>query len=219
MQTTRRGFLKSTAAGISSAFLLPSIQFDFGISPELVKKFCDPDIERYSLSEPFIQSDFCYATDGRAALRLLDAERYAGDSAGKLPDMEREFVKRGSTSSRGWRDWPEANYEIGKWGHCIYCRNRWKECGECLGCGMIDPDRMCETCEGEGDIRIECEKCRGLRHYDLPNRQKLDSRAIAPQYHHLISQLPNVRYLPGDTEECVTFRFDGGSGLLMPLRK
>jgi hypothetical protein len=45
---------------------------------------------------------------------------------------------------------------------------------------------------------------------------------VAPRYYALLAQLPNVRVdlsvdSTGDDARCLSFTFDGGDGLLMPL--
>lgn len=51
-----------------------------------------------------------------------------------------------------------------------------------------------------------------------PRSIMLAAQRINSEYHYLISQLPNVKYLPGVRPlDPIFFTFDGGDGLLMPM--
>ena len=218
----RRAFMQTVGA-IASATVLPEIRTVNAIDLDLIKRFCDSDIQRYSLAEPFVQTEFCYATDARCALQLFDAGRYAGDSAGKLPDADGIFAD--SWKSGKWQPWPELDCvrdDSEFWeGQCPFCNPAWIECPRCEGEGYLfgpDPRMDVKTCQNkfcdEGYVRKRCDKCMagGLYHY-----QQLDGRRIMPIYSHLVSQLPNVEFIEdSDTESVISFRFDGGRGLLMP---
>lgn len=51
-------------------------------------------------------------------------------------------------------------------------------------------------------------------------RESIAGREISTKYHQLVATLPNVKYSPAGGEyEAIYFTFDGGDGLLMPMRK
>ena len=90
----------------------------------------------------------------------------------------------------------------------------------------------CDCCIN-GYAGTRCLVCQGQGGWDADGLTCVDDRAVDLKYHHLVSHLPGVEFLPRSGRvfcgnwrrewECqpeavaIQFRFAGGRGLLMPV--
>lgn len=235
----RRSFIK---LGMFACLpVVPDFEIRQGISMELLSKFTEPNVHyRYDCSKPFVEHGNASATDGKAGIRVFDTMGIADpDKPVELPPLAEaidRFMKPGLT----WRDWPKADYQPADHGCCWFCNGRGyfgelRDCSNCHGTGEIpypmnadewdDYVLTCpKCCDGKLSDRM-CPECKGEPWESQEKaKQPLDDRFIASGYHHLISQLPDVRYATPETgvwpeprAGIVLIQFEGGNGALMPL--
>jgi hypothetical protein len=207
-------------------------------------KFCDPERGGKTTAAPWTLGEFTYAVDGFIAVRvarqtlegILDApdeqkgadyiagliaagDRAKAEPVPALPDCERE--------------------------NCGVCRGckRVVECDECYGQGSrecdLGHDHDCESCDGRGvfyglgsssdtDTK-RCPVCHGEGW--LPNFADNSWRGPVVMVHngrerafsyrnmHRLHMLPGVVWhLPESPDDPAVFWFDGGEGVVMPMR-
>lgn len=187
-----------------------------------LRKFCEREPNtRYAINDPWNAGGFTYATDCRVCIRVPTAEP-------DTPRGERKFVPAADVVNpidrvSKWHPWPAVE-------RCEACNGDGGKvipagpCGECNGRGF----EICEECGS--DDKIICGRCDGAK--TLPERFErceacvyeriggFGGRQIARHYASLIGTLPNVCWggAKDGPEEPLFFRFDGGEGVVMPLR-
>ena len=111
------------------------------------------------------------------------------------------------------------------------------ECDECDGEGSVECNTCnhhsdCIQCDGRGVLSAypspdeearRCDDCLGIgKKSDADGVALSRERAFSPHYLMLLKTLPGLHFAvnagSGDTEEASHFIFDGGEGLLMPMR-
>jgi hypothetical protein len=103
------------------------------------------------------------------------------------------------------------------------------ECPECDGRGMVDFTNRhndyevdCKTCNGEGKIH-KCDKCNATGKIAVETLQpiKVGASHFQLRYLLLLKDLPNGKIAPAAPSQSLLaayFAFDGGDGLLMPMK-
>jgi len=200
---------------------------------ERLRDFCSVDETRWELLSPFTQGEHSFATDGRLVVRVprlegVSTEPRKADAAKLfLPDRGRlpvvEFPPR-------WQALPEL------WDECQSCGGTAKQkervkCAECDGtgsvtCGECGNDHDCGKCRGEGDVpgrpEVPCEDCDGLGKIEVctPVLGMPGEVGFNDRYLRRVFSLPGVvmRHDPAEAMEPAYFTFEGGDGLLMPMR-
>jgi hypothetical protein len=77
--------------------------------------------------------------------------------------------------------------------------------------------QVCSSCYG--DAEIDCEDCHGLRTEPKTIEIQIGNRTFNQKYLKLISTLPGLLVNEsGDLPTPMSFKFDGGRGLLMPMK-
>jgi hypothetical protein len=182
---------------------------------------------RYDLSAPFSRGTYSYATNGHIIVRV---PRICEDAEATWPKIENvtAAITHASLSPLPVLDVEDAF-----------------ECPTCKGFGVVRPHMafgyQCEGCKKctwgyvparkPCDDQEVCDTCEG-RKVTWPKEAKImltPRCAIAPRYYRLIASLPNPRI--DLTVDCVStswekdqalngvsFAFDGGDGLVMPIR-
>lgn len=182
---------------------------------------------RYDLSEPFSRGQYTYATNGHIIVRV---PRIAEDAEAHWPKIETvtDAISHAALAPLPRVAVPEPI-----------------ECPTCRGFGVVRPHILfggqCEGCKrctwGYIPARKPhpdqetCDKCEG-RKIVWPEHEHvyLTSKcAIDPRYYLMLSALPDLRI--DLTIDCVStswdkdrsirgvsFAFDGGDGLVMPIR-
>jgi len=162
---------------------------------------CDdtPPPKYPGIAEPFVIGGWLYATDGRIAIRI---RTMAADTPSlETPDMVGLFDTLTPTAV-AWLPWPTKHPEA---------TSQIPECCPiCDGMGWYYTDgesKACIYCDRGGDV----EKI---------NDRIVGKAIFAGRYCARISQLPNCFYRdPQREDEVLWFRFSGGDGLLMPMKK
>jgi hypothetical protein len=235
----RRQALKSAAAGLG-ALLLPS----WFITPARrridLTVFCAKrDFPRYSMTQPFLQGDFTYATDARIAVRVAPLAGDLRENETRLPpaaglpwdhDRLRGWAAPGKPLMATDSDCPEC-CGAGFIGVLRPCDNaacdegrdysgppyphRQEDftCRRCLGHEEFS-DRLCGTCKGKGTGTFPGLVRIGSRYVDCAALRRV---LTVGEVELAVSATP-IKVSGKLVEESpVCFRFDGGVGMLMPV--
>ncbi len=173
--------------------------------------------------KPFSGGNYVYATDGRMALRVdkvrIEATYEAGEYGLKIDELIEKAAKDKPIDFK-------ADFEL------IPCRNCRatglnRKCPDCEGTGVVEccecgQDRDCPDCDGNGSGDGEqCSDCGGLGkklkddHTVLIEGLKVQSKFLCKIY----QELKDVQLFADMGEyKMVYFKFDGGEGILLPLR-
>ena len=219
---TRRGFMAATGL-VATKLLLP----EQARQPQIdLMRFCDDRAwqGRYDMSMPFEQQGITYATDARICVRTT---LVSGDGDKTKAPPAKDLPWRGDLD---WKPWPKINR--------VPCAGPFEtlDCPICDGKAYLDAVE-CDHCGGYGEIEgvehcweIPCRQCKGLCYTghkrceycddgNVDYRLALDKNLIAPRYDARIRELADVEYAETDINEVIHFRFTGGLGLLMPLKR
>jgi hypothetical protein len=158
-----------------------------------LQTFCiAKDSGRYSLESPFSRGDWTYATNGHIAVRV----------------PRRADVDEGSTSVErlGWAP-----------SNATYVSAPRFELPR-------SPEVDCEKCDGRGTkhdcpgCSCKCEHCDGTAVEPEKFTVGIGEGIFSAKFLRLILGLPGVELGPIHSREPMPFRFEGGEGLLMPMR-
>lgn len=193
---------------------------------EIMERFVSDkgDLREY-LRQPFSQGDYIYATDGHACVRFRKQDGMDAPYSGKPANVAELFDKyRTDNFMSKFPDLPEPE-------KCPACGGSGigYKCRDCDGHGEFDHGKhsyICKECDGEGSVpygqeedQVPCWNCRGSRYRATPLRvsrlQHFDIVLLSK-----LKDLPGIRFAPSPTreEDAAYFVFDGGEGLLMPIR-
>jgi len=200
------------------------------ISQDTLMKFCAEESEyREVLREPIYQNGYVYFTDGKIAVCIKNCSSRKNTNNG--PDMDRLFDDR--FDSKEWAPFPKhsAGYVLKK---CLKCCSGYipKECPDCSGEGFVvclecENETECKKCGGEGyisDEKILCNFCNGTGSVKelIPQKMPGTNINVAGRMFQLVHSLPNPEYSIHSPKygvsPMVLLRFDGGTGIVMPLR-
>lgn len=173
----------------------------------LYLKFCSRDETRIALTLPIDDGEWTYCSDGRVAIRVPKFEHEQNTHAGQpIASLIALFAYDNYVE---YRPLPIEPPE--KWG---------KVCDVCEGKGSTNRVQ-CDSC-GECvtlRARIECPNCDGSGRNYFNVFVPFGNQLINPKYIRMISTLPNVVMANHPSDGPLSFKFDGGTGLLMPMRK
>jgi hypothetical protein len=206
-----------------------------GITDELLQSFCCVDDIRHYLNAPLTFRPYTYATNGHVCVRVDAGDR--DESETQLISATKFVPALASAEENATEFVAVVLPPMPAFAPCITCDGTGKraECAECDGTGEVtceyDHEHECPRCDGVGRIAgagTPCEDCRGAtvdRYSTHPG--DIDKRKVAIgaadidwNLLEMIARLPNVTIgvaLADNT--AVPFRFDGGIGAVMPLRK
>lgn len=205
---------------------------------EDLQKFCSTDETRFALLSPFKAGDYTAATDGKIMVRIpfiggiVENDEFKTVSPevieNNIPKKEGIPVEYPS----GWETWEPIKET------CEQCKGggAFVDCEKCDGFGETECDHCghegdCHDCNGKGGFarKIEeygdhaCLYCHGtgdIKKIHPVSLNKGDMHVDLP-YLKKIHTLPNVQAFicrePGLS--LIHFKFDGGEGVLMPLRE
>jgi hypothetical protein len=163
-------------------------------------QFCD--VNKPSIRHPFSEGDYTFATDGKMCIRLP-----------RMPDVaEREDAPRNVSKNifdghpNTGKFMPLEKFEIAalkgnqKCEHCMLGKHlcdscdTLHDCGKCDGTGEVEEDAVCVW---------------------------IGKHKVSHLLLHKIKSLPNVQIAENAVNDlgALTFKFDGGEGVLMPLTK
>lgn len=166
-------------------------------------KFCSRD--HSNRTKPFSRGKWTYATDGRICIRVPRLTDIPENK--KAPNCEQIFKKADENSPYEWVAVPEMTVETVI---CFDCKGsgKWRD--------IDDTNHPCEECDGEGKVQE-------IKAVKIPLGDL--TIALSNVYLDLIrKELSNPQIgLIKEAEEShpsmpVKIRFDGGEGLLMPIK-
>ena len=193
---------------------------------ETLKQFCSRDTTRTGILEPWSVNGHSFATDGHILLRVPRLDQVVENkNAPKTDQLFADSLHTGNFLSIP--DLPEPRD-----GPCPECKGSGKvpaECQKCDGEGTTlcprceDGQLECDKCDGTGVLEeqseIPCEDCDGSGKRPVLQRVAVGNQTVDVKFLRLIKDLPNVRIANGQEEVgALTFVFDGGDGLIMPIR-
>lgn len=197
---------------------------------EELKPFCGSGKN----ATPFSRENYTFATNGHILIRVFRVPEIAPrDDA---PDLARAMA--GFDAEAEWFDLPVVKVDKLR---CTTCNGAGQvcDCPECEGKGRIsfrtdynDYSVECESCDGEGvvspgDFKCltekeeetkTCTNCDGGGFTFVIESTDIGMAKIQNRYIAMIAKLPNAKI--GITGELTMarFTFDGGDGLVMPMR-
>lgn len=189
-----------------------------------ILRVIDPDISQ--CDRPLLDGGKLVASDGRILIVFDDPSQYSGEAC-QVVDGKYD---RDGAKARAY-PWQKAVQPISAvitWqippnveGPPPEVDERWVLTFPCSTCGG---DGICECCDC--DTSHSCGHCDGTgtcrETVDEANeRVAFGYVDIARRYAWLISTLPNVTWAAqlDNDESPILFRFDGGQGVVMPMRK
>lgn len=194
-----------------------------------LQRFCHPSSE-YNIDKPFSRGKWTYATDGRIAIRVPRVEGYDQDKGPK--NIEQMFSYAEKRGVAVWQGLPEFKLVVkecswcGGRGHIKHCpafgnpdikcgNGDWKKCNryndDCtIGCAPSDKGAAtCTECFGSGTEKVN----------DGPIMIGAEGKTkVNAIYLDMICDLPKVQIAPHDGTSFFRITFDGGEGILMPMR-
>ena len=182
------------------------------------------DSERGRLRTPWSAGVWSYATDCRMALRAFRMTEFGERAENDGTAAALDAIIDGPTGPT-WHDIPAPPPAPGT---CPKCHGVSRvKCEACDGCGRVewefsyggrayDMDADCPVCEGEGSE--ECPRCGGQAVLPEPGIE-VGRVLINPAYLRIMATLPGCQIAPVDGWNAAVFRFTGGSGAVMPIRR
>lgn len=211
-----------------------------------LKLFCCTHAEKEALAEPYSSGDYTFATNGHVQIRvprLPDVSE--SEIAPKIEITTKDSV--GMHYLKEPAEWVNVPAVTVVSEVCKHCGGTGKavQCPECEGDGWVEfetdwnqyDDQECKSCRGTGQITESLYEI--LKSYKVYMPERIDENCdhcnhgvIGPMVGEVINGVKiNVRFLdmigklPGaqlglfGELDVVRFRFDGGDGLVMPMRQ
>ena len=213
---------------------------------QTLKPFCCEDTDKEGICTPYSWGEFTFATNGHMQIRVprlaevLENEKAPVIEFTELDPVGKHYLKEPAT----WLPVPAITIkpEI-----CAVCDGTGKAavCPECNGEQSVDLSTTfnsygyhdCKTCDADGqislfsidgmklrypwieEIREPCSFCSFGKLWPMAGTV-INGVKIKDHFLSLISVLPGVEIgVFSDPLEVVRFRFDGGDGLIMPMRQ
>lgn len=171
------------------------------IEKELLQKFCSDQENRVSINTPWSDEKYSYATDGRLCIRVP-----------RLPDVpERDDAPK--NMQKNIFDIQPNTGEFQPLGLIVFPPLVGSsKCTTCHGCGT----HTCSTCEDDH----ECGHCEGSgREAERMIGFKFGKHTVSHLFFNKLTALECVSVAESSVDEmhALSFRFNGGDGLLMPM--
>ena len=189
---------------------------------ELLKKFVSQNDPREYMRAPFSRGEWTYATNGHIAVRVPKIDGIATLAEKHIHQLESLFQSASGNDFIALPTLPPPE-------KCQMCDGTGAayECPECDGEGEFEYGThtyWCKECDGHGQVEYGstglsvCRHCDGTgAKRDAPT--KVGGSHFDPFYLYLINGLPEAKFSPGAGRmDMARFVFDGGEGILMPMR-
>lgn len=174
----------------------------------MLQSFCSTDSSRPRLHSPFTQGEHTYATDGSVLIRIPAIAEIgprddapAGAAGSLFIDAAEDFAKG------EFKALPSVDVVA-----CRFCEGAGKikqvRCGHCGNWTKIPVECPYESCDGKGNAPANS------------NGVLFGTQMINPYYVWKLSGLPGIVIANASKSwaDPLAFKFDGGEGLLMPMR-
>lgn len=199
-----------------------------------LKGFCSTKEHhlQYGINQPFTRGSWTYATDGCVCIRVPSVPEVKHEAKGSISrDAEKLFSDIEARNSI-WQPLP--TFEL-KYSDCPECKghgylklcSRFNQPDDCTnGEGKLcrEHSALCSKgCNADEESAFKCEDCEGkgtIKHPGMHIVQGSDGKTqISAIYLDMIKDLPNVMIAPYDETSAFPIRFDGGEGMLMPMKQ
>lgn len=186
---------------------------------ELLRQFCSLEGLGRKTEQPWSVGEFSFATNGHVLIKVPRMSEIA-EMADPI-DTSKVWPK---TEAKEWID--VSGYKAPTPAECPKCGGKPSnpECPECEGEGEVEASNKyntytveCATCDGTG-VEPVCSRCDGDGVVEVLERVPLGHAGFSKKYLALLSQLPNCQISTIDEVSAASFRFDGGAGVIMPMR-
>jgi hypothetical protein len=205
-------------------------EIEMELTLEYMQKFCEPDHYTGFYLRPVPLNGKTIASNGHI-LVCVDADLGA-EPYDNLPASMAAMVDPGNFVS----GFVPLDIVLADQPACSTCLGFGKtpkkltdKCPDCEGTGehyIGSHYYECKECDGEGEVGSgvlsaetePCEACKATgRQYTI---QRIDARSFNVEYLRMILELPSIEYQPDhdNSDSTMRFRFDGGVGVLMPVR-
>lgn len=195
-----------------------------------------PTSRASSIGAPWSVGEWSVATNGHILVRV--ARRADIPENDKAPDLSKPLAQAAHATDIA----PIPNFTMPETKACRQCRGNkmMTECPDCSGqgyrtCPTCDHDKDCDDCDGTGQVRPQsgepqewCQECDGDGvDWKSPSGETryviiAKNTMIQLRYASWIMDLPrhkiSLTHREPDNGRSIPFTFDGGDGLLMPLR-
>lgn len=165
-----------------------------------LQKYCSEDERRINIRTPFTRGEFTYATNGHILVRVPRQED--APERDDAPHAERVY------------DPPAAN--AGEYLPISFPRLPKWECekDECPSCDGRGTDHDCPDCQ------CKCDDCSGNGEVVIEPKDyvAIDGISFSLKYALMLAELSNLRIGVARPNEPLAFQFDGGAGILMPVK-
>ena len=200
-----------------------------------LQKFCDTntDHEAYGITEPFSRGEWTYATNGHICVRIPRISAITHEAKTSVSESAEKLFTDTKARTTVWQSLPV--FELKR-----------SDCSTCGGTGYIQicpaydhPDHKCfngeskicqqynadcaKGCSKDAELSFKCGDCDGSGEIKLPGKYIVQgskgTTQISAIYLDMIKDLPDVMIAPYDETSAFLFRFDGGEGMLMPMKQ
>lgn len=196
--------------------------------PLPIERFCGVDDPREYLNAPWRRDGKLYATNGHFMIEIADDGREAPEFKNH-PDCAKIFAKHTPSEFGSIPALVEAV-------PCQCCKGRGmcysEPCPDCNGRGEFRHgsfDYECQRCDGDGEFifpvppigmaETRCAACYGLgEEFNKDHGTKVGEFKFATRLLRVLTTLPGIEIATCGPEAPLWFRFDGGRGLVMPMR-
>lgn len=201
------------------------------ITIETLNQFCDANDFREYLRKPWVYDGRTFATDGRIGVIAEGCIEGAVGAIEQSPDLNAVILATAKKLD-GIEAGPMPMFPSpDKCHRCVGGTVKLHQCTTCDGEGAFEHDGEeydCKSCHTTGQVSAHdanagqqeaCRECNGTG--ATQTKFEIGCTAFDLRYLILIATLPNVRIAIHPTDECAcaVFHFDGGMGVVMPMRK
>ena len=173
------------------------------MNKEDLQKFCYEGLGKDKIKIPWTDGEYTYATNGHICIKVP-----AISDVPEIPNpVNAEKIFRKLPQPFEWFPVPP-----------VAKPRKQKEiiCVDCDGTGK-DDDNKCPKCGHKKDCP-ECDGTGKVKEYIPPRFLQIGDQFFDEKYLYLLQGFPNVQIGPATGEIAARIKFDGGEGLLMPVK-
>jgi hypothetical protein len=199
-----------------------------------LQKFCSTSEvhEQYGITQPFSIGVWTYATNGHICIRVPRIPEVENKVKASIGESAEKLFWDAKNRISIWQELPEFELkyspcpDCGGNGYLVMCPNfnHPDDCGDGTGKLCKEHNEECARgCKPEIKGAFKCEECEGKGKIKLQGKYIVKGAAgttqISAIYLDMIKDLPNVLIAPYDETSALLIQFDGGEGVLMPMKQ